>query len=286
MKRYKSFLLYGLLLCGVLSCEKPVIPGAEVEDGNLVISLMSIEQIPFSGATTRSEESEYFNRLNFAVYDSLGPQVRKSNQQSGDKNFGTATFQLEPGKYKVVVLAHSSNGNPSMTDYKKIQFKNDYGFTDTFLCYDSVEIGDTPVNLPANPKRIVSLCRFVISDTIPSDVSRMRFLYTGGSGSLDATTGLGCVKSRQNEFFDVEPGTAPTTFDLYTFLHGDEGTIHLQATAYDEEDNVLTDREFDIPLKRRKMTKVSGQYFNTSSAGLTITISLDPEWEGEEEISY
>ena len=174
----------------------------------------------------------------------------------GDKNFGTASFQLEPGKYKVVVLAHSSNGNPSMTDYKKIQFKNDYGFTDTFLCYDSVEIGDTPVNLPANPKRIVSLCRFVISDTIPSDVSRMRFLYTGGSGSLDATTGLGCVKSRQNEFFDVEPGTAPTTFDLYTFLHGDEGTIHLQATAYDEEDNVLTDREFDIPLKRRKGSRM------------------------------
>ena len=107
MKRYKSFLLYSLLLCGVLSCEKPVIPGAEVEDGNLVISLMSIEQIPFSGATTRVEESEYFNRLNFAVYDSLGTRVRQVNQQNDEENFGAADFQLAYGKYKVVVLAPS-----------------------------------------------------------------------------------------------------------------------------------------------------------------------------------
>lgn len=94
------------------------------------------------------------------------------------------------------------------------------------------------------------------------------------------------MKSKQSETFSVEPGKAPSTFDLYTFLHDKEGTIHLQATAYDEKENVLNDREFDIPLKRRQITKVSGQFFNTASAGLTIIIGLDPEWEGEEEISY
>ena len=173
-----------------------------------------------------------------------------------------------------------------MTDYKKIQFKNNDGFTDTFLYYDSIEVGDTPVNLPVNLTRIVSMCRFVITDTIPANVSQMRFQYTGGSGAFDATTGLGCVKSKQSETFSVEPGKAPSTFDLYTFLHDKEGTIHLQATAYDEKENVLNDREFEIPLKRRQITKVSGQFFNTATAGLTIIIGLDPEWEGEEGISY
>ena len=285
MIRHKAILLYVLLLCGIASCEKPFIPGSD-DKGNLTISIMQIEQMPFAGARTRAEVSQYCTRLNFAVYDSLGTRVRQVNQQNDEENFGTADFQLAYGKYKVVVLAHSSKGNPAMTDYKKIQFKNNDGFTDTFLFYDSIEVGDTPVNLPVNLTRIVSMCRFVITDTIPANVSQMRFQYTGGSGAFDATTGLGCVKSKQSEAFAVEPGKAPSTFDLYTFLHDKEGTIHLQATAYDEKENVLNDREFDIPLKRRQITKVSGQFFNTASAGLTIIIGLDPEWEGEEEISY
>ena len=285
MIRNKSLLLVALLLCALVSCEKPVIPVTE-EKGNLTISVMQIEQMPFDGSMTRAELSQYFTRLNFAVYDSLGTRVKQTNQLKDDKDFGTAVFQLSEGKYKVVVLGHSSNGNPTMTNYQKIQFKNDDGYTDTFLCFDSVEVSKTPTTLPAIPHRIVTLCRFVITDTIPSNVSRMRFLYTGGSGAFDATTGLGCVNSKQSEFFTVEPGSASTAFDLYTFLHDDKGTIHLQATAYDEKDNVLNDREFDIPLKRRQITKVSGQYFNTSSSGLTILIGLDPEWEGEEEISY
>jgi len=263
-----------------------VIPVIDGDDGNLVISIMQIEQMPFAGGKTRAEVSDYCTRLNFAVYDSVGTRVRQINQQTDESDFGNAEFKLPHGKYKVVVLAHSSKGNPSMTNYEKIQFKNDDGFTDTFLCYDSIEVGDAPVSMPVSLKRIVSLCRFVITDTIPSGVERMRFLYTGGSGAFNAKTGLGCVKSKQTEFFPVETGKAPTTFDLYTFLHDEEGTIHLQATAYDTNDNVLNDREFDIPLKRRQITKVTGQYFNTSASGLTIVIGLDPEWEGEEEISY
>ena len=285
MKRHKLFLLYSLLFCAVVSCEKPIIPGTE-EKGNLTVSIMQIEQMPFGGSTTRGAISQNCTRLNFAVYDSIGTRVRQINQVSTDKNFGTAGFQLPPGNYKVVVLAHSSNGNPTMTNYRKIQFKNDDGFTDTFLCYDSIQIGDVSVNLPVSLSRIVSLCRFVISDTIPSNVSRMRFLYTGGSGAFDATTALGCVNSKQMEFFAVEPGQASTTFDLYTFLKDDQGSLHLQATAYDAKDNVLNDREFDIPMKRSQITKVSGQYFNTSTSGLTVIIGLNPEWEGEEEINY
>lgn len=285
MKHHKLFFISSLLLCLAISCEKPMIPETE-EEGNLTVSIMQIEQMPFGGSTTRGELTQNCTRLNFAVYDSLGTRVRQLNQVYTDKNFGTAGFQLPQGNYKVVVLAHSSNGNPTMTNYQKIQFKNDNGFTDTFLCFDSIQIGDTPISLPVSLTRIVSLCRFVITDTIPSNVSQMRFLYTGGSGAFDATTGLGCVNSRQSEFFSVEPGKASSTFDLYTFLKDSQGSIHLQATAYDSEDNVVNDREFDIPLKRCQITKVSGQYFNTSSSGLTVIIGLNPDWEGEQEVNY
>ena len=97
------------------------------------------------------------------------------------------------------------------------------------------------------------------------------------------------VNSTQIESFPVEAGQDSTSFDLYTYLHDTEGTIHLQATAYDADNNVVRDHEFDVPLKRRMITKFSGPYFSgssTSSSGITIVIGIDAEWEGEQEITY
>ena len=281
---HKLMILCVMVLGGLAACEKPEIPDTE-EKKNLTVSVYQIEQEDFP-ALTRAAIADYFGRMNFAVYDSTGTRVKQTNQMRGDKNFGTAGFNLPQGKYKVVVVAHSSNGNPTMTDMAKIKFENSDGFTDTFISYDSVEIADASVNLPVKIRRISTLCRFVLTDTIPSGVSKMRFMYTGGSGAFNAATGLGSVNSKQSEFFTVEAGRDSTSFDLYTFLHDKEGTIHVQATAYDGKDDVLNDRTFDIPLKRCKITKVSGPYFNTASSSITILIDFNPEWDGVDEISF
>ena len=287
MKLNKSVLLFFCLIGSfcLMSCEKPDIPSGE-SNANLVVNVWQLEQTPFSALGTRAGMADVLTRLNYAVYDSAGKRVKQVNQQVGDKEFGTAYFQLPEGRYQVVVVGHSSNGNPTMTDPAKIQFKNNQGFTDTFLSNDTVEIGDTKVTLPVSPRRIVSLCRFVVADKMPDEVAQMRFLYKGGSGAFNAATGLGSVNSTQTEFFPVEAGQDSTCFDLYTFLHAQEGTIHLQATAYDANDNVINDREFDVPLKRRKITKLTGSYFSGSSSSLTIIIGIDDEWEGEEVINY
>ena len=274
-----------LLLFFLTSCEKPLFPEG-AENANLEVNVWQLEQVPFSSLFTRSAVTDVITRLNYAVYDSGGKLVKQVNQEVGDKNFGTAYFQLEPGTYQVVVVGHSSNGNPTMTNPAKIQFKNNQGFTDTFLSNDTVEIDNSSVSLNVDPRRIVSLCRFVVADKIPADVVQMRFQYKGGSGAFDAATGLGSVNSTQTEFFPVEAGRDSTAFDLYTFLHAQEGTIHLQATAYDSNDNVLNDREFDVPLKRRKITKLTGSYFSGSTSSVTIVIGIDDEWDGEEVITY
>ena len=281
---HKLIILCGIMLGVLAACEKPEIPESG-ESKNLIVSVYNIEQEDFP-ALTRATISQYFGRLNFAVYDSVGTRVKQVNQQRDDKDFGTAGFNLPQGKYKVVVVAHSSNGNPTMTDMAKIRFENSDGFTDTFMSYDSVEIAEDPVSLPVSIRRISTLCRFVLTDTIPSEVTKMRFLYTGGSGAFNAATGLGSVNSKQTEFFDVEVGKDSTSYDLYTFLHDKEGTIHVQATAYNKKDDVLNDRTFDIPLKRCKITKVTGQYFNTASSSITILIDFNPEWDGVDEISF
>lgn len=272
------------ILC---SCEKPVISEEESEqpEGNLTVSVFQIEQVPFA-RFTRGTASEACSRLNFAIYRLDGTRVKQTNQTAGDANYGTATFQLDEGDYILVVVGHSSNGNPTMTDINKIQFTNTQGYTDTFLCCTSVTIGDEAVDKQVSLDRIVSLCRFVITDEFPSNVKKMRFYYTGGSGAFDANTGLGCVKSKQDAKFDVIAGKKE--FDIYTFLHEQEGNIQLTVTALDSNDNILNEREFDVPLQKNYITWCSGAFFSGSgSLSTTITgVTINTEWAGETHISF
>ena len=202
---------------------------------------------------------------------------------------GAVAFAVEPGTYQVVVVGHSSSGNPTMTNPKKIRFDNQDGFSDTFLYSTKVTVSedDQEVEVDANLHRITSLCRVVFTDAIPDKVTQMHFEYTGGSGAFDAATGLGSVKSTQKVDFEVEPGQEACSFDLYTILHGSEGTLHLKAEAQDANQNIIRERAFEVPMKQRVITKLSGPYFSGSDGStITIVIGINTDWEGEQTIEF
>ncbi|MBO7068134.1 MAG: hypothetical protein J6W52_05590 [Bacteroidaceae bacterium] len=278
------FLLYGLMAM-LVSCENPVITDDVEEEasGNLRVKVYQLEQTPFS-ELSRATLADACTRLNYAVYTLEGMRVKQINQEKTAENFGTASFQLEPETYQLVVVAHSSNGNPTMTNPAKIQFTNATGYSDTFLYSQEVTLGEEPVELSLTLNRIVALCRFVITDDYPEDAARIKFYYTGGSGAFDAKTGLGSVNSKQEHTFDIIPGQKQ--FDLYTILHNIEGTIHLQVTAYGKNDNVLCERTFDVPMKRNHITWLTGDYFTGGEGSMNIDIRINADWDGESHISF
>lgn len=280
-----------LLVFVMFACEKAIISDeneSESTKGNLRVSVFQIEKPPFSSLTRAKEAASAVSRLNFAIYDMAGTRIKQVNQTSDMADFGHASFQLSEGTYQLVVIGHSSNGNPTMTDPTKIQFTNSTGYTDTFLCYSEVTIGEEPVDLQVTLDRIVSRCSFVLTDeTIPSDVKKMRFYYTGGSGAFDATTGLGCVNSKQDVKFDVS--ASQKQFDLYTFLHDTSGTIHLAASALDASGNELYKREFDVPMQQNYITWLSGTFFEGSGSSSTTTITgvtVNTDWAGETHLTF
>ena len=283
----KQLAILLITLLTLSACQKVDVYDDEAESAsapNLTVSIFQLEQTPFS-AITRATPAEACTRLSFIIYNSGGTRVKYINQMVGDASFGTATFQLEEGTYSLVVVAHSSTGNPTTTDATKIQFSNSIGFSDTFLHTESVTIGEEPVELSLSLDRIVSLCRFVITDDYPEDVAKMRFYYTGGSGAFNAHTGYGSVNSKQSVIFEVTENTKQ--FDLYTFLHADEGTIHLTVTAMDGGDNILKEREFDVPMVRNNITWLTGDYFTGSNAGTTtMTININTDWAGEKHLDF
>lgn len=282
----------------LVSCEKPLIGeenNAVDTKGNLRVSVFQIEKMPLaslfpgvSQTTTRAAKaaSEVVTRLNFAVYDIDDSRVKQVNQQSGAADFGSAVFQLEEGTYQLVVVGHSANGNPTMTNPAKIQFTNSTGYTDTFLCYGEVTIGEEAVDYEVSLDRIVALCRFVVTDDIPADVRKMQFYYTGGSGAFNAATGLGSVASKQTVTVDVKDGQKQ--FDLYTFLHEPSDNIALKVTALDASGNVLYEREFDVPMQQNHITWLSGAFFNGSgSSSTTITgVTVNTDWAGETHLTF
>lgn len=296
MTMRKNGLMFVVLFLMMLvqSCEEPYFGADDASEskGNLRVRVFEIDQTPFESltheSTTRGEQaaSEVCKRLNFAIYDMEGTRVKQVNQTSDDKGFGTASFQLEEGDYYVVVVGHSSNGNPTMTNPMKIQFNNSLGYSDTYLCSDYVSIAEEPEEFEVSLDRIVSLCRFVVTDEFPAEVKKMQFYYTGGSGAFDATTGLGCVNSKQDVKFDVVEGQ--NQFDLYTFLHDAEGTIHLKVTGLDALGNELHFREFDVPMQQNHITWLSGAFFDgTGSSAMTFTgVTVNTDWEGETYLTF
>ncbi len=299
----KHFILFLTVLTvfaviAFISCEKPLMVEEETTgdvDGNLTIRVYEVDKTRFeffssadSASSTRAAKpvTEAFNRLNFAVYTLDGERVKQINQTVDMDKFGTASFQLEPGDYFVVILGHSSGGNPTMTDPTCIKFTNAQGYTDTFLCCANVNIAEEDVEVEASLVRIVSLCRFVITDNFPADVATMRFYYTGGSAAFDATSGLGCVNSKQDVKYEVTADSRE--FDLYTFLHDTEGTIHLTVSALDAAGNELYCRDFNVPMEQDHITWISGAYFNGSgSSSFDISgITVNTDWAGETHITF
>lgn len=290
------------VMCAVIalmSCEKPIIADEDesgATKGNLRVSVFQIEKTPFASftraannATTRASEaaSAVVTRLNFAIYDQAVLRLKQVNQETSAADFGHASFQLEEGTYQLVVVGHSANGNPTMTNPAKIQFTNATGYTDTYIYYSEVTIGEDAVDMQVSLDRIVALCRFVVTDDIPADVCKMQFYYTGGSGAFDAATGLGSVASKQTVTVDVTDGSQKQ-FDLYTFLHEQSDNIALKVTALDASGNALDEREFDVPMEQNHITWLSGEFFNGSgSSSTTITgVTVNTDWAGETYLTF
>ena len=199
------------------------------------------------------------------ISGTAGERIRQETQLLGDEGFGMAQFKLQEGRYYLVVLAHSGNGNPTSTNLHKIGFTNKTGYTDTFLYADSLLVGEEEVDCEIQLKRIVSKVQFVFNDALPERADSIRFYYEGGSGTFDATTGLGVVKSKQQQWFPVTHDVQ--RFEIYTTVGG--------------QVELLTEREIsDIPIRQNHITICRGSLFNPTEQH-QISIDIDTTWDDE-----
>mgnify|MGYP002623841172 CR=1 FL=1 len=256
---------------------------------NIVLRVSNFILSDSEDSSTRSvvDLTTYCTRLNFVVYKD-GEKVKGLSQKKEDGGFGEVTMSLDPGTYKLLVLAHSSvGGNPVVSDPEKIQFTNALGYSDTFSYYGDLEVTGEAKTHEVMLSRNVSCLRFIINDEFPSNVKYMKFFYTGGSGVLNAVTGYGGnVNSQQEKLVDISSYSTPLTFNLYTFLQQDEALLQLKVTALAEDKKtVIKERPFpDIRLKYRRFSEFEGTFFIDDNG---FSISAETDWgEPYEHVDY
>ncbi len=276
-----------VVLAGATSCEKMNVKNGESDGEGVNVSLRvtSFEQVPFGLSRTRLRSVEdVCSRLNYLIYDSDGHRLKQTVQEAGDEDFGQTSFNLGKGHYLLVVLAHSSSGNPTSTNATKIGFTNTTGFTDTFYYADSLFVTDSAVKLQLNLNRIVAKVRFIASDAAPATTSGVAFYYTGGSGALDATNdGWGSVKSEQ--LTETAQGTGRDYYDIYTIPRKDCDHLWMRVNAFKGDDlktgTTLSDKVLDsIPIKRNHVTICRGFLFSPVYE-MTYTLMVDDEWDSD-----
>ena len=302
-KSLSALLLAGCMLtsCEKVSLEEEGIGQTSQEEKNVIIRISDMDA-GWGNDATRSlvNVSEVCSRVNFAIYQN-GQRVKYKNQAAGDDDFGTYALTLDEGSYQLLVLAHSGRSNPATTNPAKIQFtnpgtSNGTGYTDTFYYYGNLVVGNN-TQVDISMRRATSMFRFITTDVKPDKVKKLQFYYTGGSGALDATTGFGCVDSKQSVF--VETGSELTgktlQYDMYTFLHAETGNVSFIVKAFDQNEDILYSHEFtDVRMQRNCITQYSGKFFVNDTPkdpepepeSLTpkenepssIIVMVDPEW--------
>ena len=291
----KTKIMYSLLALVILlvSCEKFVLDEQSTttndENANVKIHVLTSDlQISNQNdkVGSRSGEqhslSEICSRITFAIFEN-GEKLENITQTTDDKDFGNVGFSLDEGEYQLVVIAHNGKGNCSMTTPEKVKFSNNK-LTDTFYYYGTFEVTEEGTNLEIPLERAVAMFNLHINDEIPPEAKTIKFYYTGGSSTLDATTGYGCVNSKQTETLTLSATTKD--YHVFTFPHEEEKKLKFTISVLDASGKAIETRIIDnVEVKRNYITTYKGNFFTGKGTGEEssgqISFQFDAEWKGE-----
>lgn len=237
------------------------------------------------------------SRLSLGIFDEIG-KVKTLNTLSTDKGYGNLSVSLDEGEYRVVIIGHNGAGNCTISSPEKIKFSNNK-LTDTFYYYGRLNITSEETEETIELKRAVAQFKVHITDSvIPTNARSIRFYYTGGSSTLDATSGYGCVNSRQTEVFKLAKDQRD--YSVYTFPHEDSQGLNMKISILDADGKPFRELDKDnIEVKCNYITKANISI--AESSGDTpggggkdeddkgdggFNIQFNPEWEGEITVEF
>ena len=233
---------------------------------------------------------DYCSRLSIAIFD--GEEKVKTLNLKAEDGYDDIGFNLDAGKYRMVAIGHNGSGNCTISSPEKVKFYKNK-MTDTFFYYGTFNVidgGDTDDYILLN--RAVAQFKVHITDaTIPAEAHSIKFYYTGGSSTLDAVTGYGCVQSRQTESFKLQEGKRD--YSVYTFPREENKGLKMTINILDADAQSIKEYSKEVvPVKRNNITQTNisikdhtisdpDQKEDGDSGKGNLGFTVNPDWEGE-----
>lgn len=233
---------------------------------------------------------DYCSRLSIAIFD--GEEKVKTLNLKAEDGYKDIGINLEAGKYRMVAIGHNGSGNCTISSPEKVKFYKNK-MTDTFFYYGTFNVRDgEDTDDYILLKRAVAQFKVHISDaTIPAEAHSIKFYYTGGSSTLDAVTGYGCVQSRQTETFKLQEGERD--YSVYTFPREENKGLKMTINILNADAQSIKEySKEDVPVKCNNITQSNisikdhtisdpDQKEDGDSGKGNLGFTVNPDWEGE-----
>lgn len=233
---------------------------------------------------------DYCSRLSIAIFD--GEEKVKTLNLKAEDGYKDIGINLEAGKYRMVAIGHNGSGNCTISSPEKVKFYKNK-MTDTFFYYGTFNVidgEDTDDYILLN--RAVAQFKVHITDaTIPAEAHSIKFYYTGGSSTLDAVTGYGCVQSQQTETFKLQEGERD--YSVYTFPREENKGLKMTINILDADAQSIKEYSKEgVPVKCNNITQSNisikdhtisdpDQKEDGDSGKGNLGFTVNPDWEGE-----
>ena len=290
-----------MLVATLTSCEKFALDdsGTNSHDANAnVIIHASVAKNNSTGTRSGEEDEEvegkpledYCSRLSIAIFD--GEEKVKTLNLKAEDGYDDIGINLDAGKYRMVAIGHNGSGNCTISSPEKVKFyKNN--MTDTFFYYGTFNVidGEDTDNYILLNRAVAQFKVHITDATLPAEAHSIKFYYTGGSSTLDAVTGYGCVQSRQTESFKLQEGKRD--YSVYTFPREENKGLKMTINILDADAQSIKEYSKEgVPVKRNNITQTHisikdhtisdpDQKEDGDSGKGNLGFTVNPDWEGE-----
>ena len=290
-----------MLVATLTSCEKFALDdsGTNSHDANAnVIIHASVAKNNSTGTRSGEEDEEvegkpledYCSRLSIAIFD--GEEKVKTLNLKAEDGYDDIGINLDAGKYRMVAIGHNGSGNCTISSPEKVKFYKNK-MTDTFFYYGTFNVidGEDTDNYILLNRAVAQFKVHITDATIPAEAHSIKFYYTGGSSTLDAVTGYGCVQSRQTESFKLQEGKRD--YSVYTFPREENKGLKMTINIlYADAQSIKEYSKEGVPVKRNNITQTHisikdhtisdpDQKEDGDSGKGNLGFTVNPDWEGE-----
>lgn len=288
--------LIGLATTFTSCSHDEIYSSSEKSKVSLTLHHFGIENAPF----TRASETQDPHRIVFKAFDSSGAVAYETTQASDQDGFGTLDFELSPGAYTFVAVAHDVSKDISDPAVAASITSNSLATMPEALVQDAfsktmnvtIKSGESfsaDMSLP----RIISSFDIYLNDITPEGTKMFKIVANtsgsavSGNASFNPSTGLASTDRQYVREVDISAGIgrAGNHIGLNLFLNSsDEEKIDITATAYNTEGQVIASHTIkDVPIKRNRKTIAKGNFFTEKGSG---SITFSTNWDTEFEAKY